>query len=127
MVKGLETFRDRFENHANCLTVAEATHIIGLKACAFENLSREKEQGASVDRKKIVKHRNDICRLSQIIDPRPLGDIPDKIRSSILGTIDSIEQKMTDPHNIPNVEATISDIVETLRRVFDSQIRQGER
>lgn len=46
-----------------------AEHLLPLKAKAWLDLTRRQKAGESVDSRNIRKHRNDIFRLYQIIDP----------------------------------------------------------
>ena len=49
---------------------------MSLKARAWLDLKQRKAQGREIDSKDINKHRKDVFRLYQIVDPAPLRDTP---------------------------------------------------
>ncbi len=51
------------------VTVLDAEYLIPFKAKAWLDLSERKAQGEHVDSKNVRKHRNDIFRLTELIDP----------------------------------------------------------
>ena len=53
----------------NGITVLGAPYIIPFKMKAWLDLSERKASGASVDSKDIRKHRNDVFRLTQLLNP----------------------------------------------------------
>ena len=67
------------------VTVLSAPYLIPFKAKAWLDLSRRKSEGDQVDSRNIRKHKNDIFRLTELLDRNmaPLIYIPDAIRSDI--------------------------------------------
>ena len=55
--------------------------LILLKAKAFLDLRSRKEQGQNIDEKKIKKHKNDVFRLSTLIDASSGFEIPNSVYS----------------------------------------------
>lgn len=53
----------------NDLPIAGPAHLIPLKARAWLDLRARKEAGEDVDSRAIQKHKNDVFRLFQVIDP----------------------------------------------------------
>jgi hypothetical protein len=51
------------------LPVAGTAHIITLKARAWLDLTQREKNGEKIDSKTIKKHKNDVFRLFQILDP----------------------------------------------------------
>jgi hypothetical protein len=67
------------------LPIVSAEHLIPLKARAWLDLRARKEAGDEVDRRAIQKHKNDVFRLFQVIDPEfkiePVRRIVEDMRS----------------------------------------------
>ena len=72
------------------ISVAGAESLILLKAKAFIDLSKRKEEGYSIDSKDIKKHRNDVLRLSQLLSQDQRITITDKLRSDFSEFIDAL-------------------------------------
>lgn len=51
------------------VTVLDAAYLIPFKAKAWMDLTDRKAAGEYVDSKKIKKHKNDVFRLTELIDP----------------------------------------------------------
>ncbi|MBR6089357.1 MAG: hypothetical protein IKP86_05440 [Anaerolineaceae bacterium] len=60
----LKTGRVRISN----LTLLDAPHLIPFKAKAWMDLCGRKENGEQIDSKNIRKHKNDVFRLTELID-----------------------------------------------------------
>jgi hypothetical protein len=100
------------------VVVADAEHLIPLKALAWHNLSRAPEEGRRVDSRKVRKHRNDVFRLSQIIDPeRQMGEIPPKIVNDMQRFADDLKQNLL-RGGIEAVEASGDEIINVLTQVY---------
>ncbi len=65
------------------IPIVRSEHLIPLKARAYLDLKRRREQGEKVDSGDVVKHRNDVFRLYRIIDPEYMPDVPEKIRQDM--------------------------------------------
>ena len=53
----------------NGVTVLDEAYLIPFKAKAWMDLTDRKSAGEHIDRKKIKKHKNDVFRLTELIDP----------------------------------------------------------
>lgn len=73
------------------LPVVKPEFLIPLKAKAWLELSVERLAGAPVDKKDIVKHRNDVFRLYQVISPDTLIDVPASIAQDMRDFLDQVE------------------------------------
>ena len=51
------------------VTVLDAAYLIPFKAKAWMDLTDRKAAGEHVDSKNIKKHKNDVFRLTELIDP----------------------------------------------------------
>ncbi len=64
--------------------------IIPLKARAWLDLTERKEAGEKVDSHDIKKHKNDIFRLSQIIDPEKRVALPERVKADFKCYMDAM-------------------------------------
>ncbi len=65
------------------LSFIGAEYLLPLKVRAWLDLSERKKQGKAIDSKTIKKHKNDVFRLFQILNPDFNGDVPDKIKNDL--------------------------------------------
>lgn len=67
------------------LPIVGAAHLVPLKAKAWLDLRARKEAGEEIDSRSIQKHKNDVYRLFQVIDPdvnvKPSGRIVEDMRT----------------------------------------------
>jgi hypothetical protein len=82
------------------IPVVRPEHLIPLKARAYLDLRRRKEQGGKVDRADILKHRNDILRLYRILDPEYIAAQPDAIRHDMESFLLAL---LSDPPDLPSL------------------------
>jgi hypothetical protein len=64
-------------------SVVKASHLIALKARAWLDLSSRRDRGEGVDSRDIKKHKNDVFRLSQLLDEDFTINLPEKVKSDI--------------------------------------------
>lgn len=72
------------------VSIVGADRLIPLKAKAWLDLMARKQAGMSIDEKDILKHRNDILRLSQILDPDKPIRLPPSIADSMSRALDEL-------------------------------------
>jgi DNA-binding ferritin-like protein (Dps family) len=70
-------------NMSSGLHVASDVALIALKAKAFLNNRRRKEEGQSVQEVDIAKHRNDVVRLAATVEGTKVQQVPDVIREDV--------------------------------------------
>lgn len=75
-------------------------HLIPLKAKAWLDLSERKNQGESVDGRSVRKHKNDIFRLYQILNPEFVGEVPDKVKMDLREFLANVENEPTDLNSL---------------------------
>ncbi len=93
--------------------------LIPLKVRAWLDLSARKEAGEKVDSRDIKKHKNDVFRLFQIINPGQRVYIPEAVASDMLHFIDAISEE-------PNLSLKefglaglgVLDVVEVFRDIY---------
>jgi hypothetical protein len=60
-----------------------AAQLIALKARAWLDLTEREKQGEKIDSKTIKKHKNDVFRLYQILDPENDPAAPEPVKNDI--------------------------------------------
>lgn len=94
--------------------------LIPLKARAWLDLRRRKEAGEPVDRKNIKKHRSDVFRLYQLLDPDERVELTESLRADVAEFIE-VNRGTVDADYLKNLgirgEAG-DDILESLARTF---------
>jgi len=65
------------------ISVADAIHLIPLKAKAWLDMNARRIAGDAVDSRDIEKHRKDILRLFAVIEPGTQIKIPEKIQADL--------------------------------------------
>lgn len=78
------------------LVFVGAEQLIPLKAKAWLDLSSLKKEGENVDSRSIRKHKNDIFRLYQILDPDFDGVVPDCIKEDMREFLAGMESEEID-------------------------------
>ena len=101
------------------VSIVETYHLIVLKLRAWMDLRARREIGEQVDSKRVKKHRNDIFRLFQTVEPNHREEVPEAIRKDIAEGLEMLRSEA----NI-NLEALgvhsfdIKDIVNTLSSIY---------
>lgn len=79
--------------------IVRAEHLIPLKVRAWLDLRQRKDAGEKIDSRSIKKHKNDVFRLAQIIDPEYAAEVPDTISKDMerflnaMVAVDSVDLK----------------------------------
>ena len=74
----------------NQLPVLDAAYLIPLKARAWLDLCKRKEAGEPIGNKTIQKHKNDVFRLFQVVDPEISLEVPQQISDDMYRFLDQI-------------------------------------
>jgi hypothetical protein len=102
--------------------VAGDVALISLKAKAFLNNLKRLQEGQSVQETDILKHKNDIIRLTATLDPGKGVDIPEAIKQDLAAYIKHIEEFGVDVKNVlknQGVQNLSADqIIKQLRETF---------
>lgn len=80
----------------NGLSAVGAMHLVPLKARAWLDLTRRQSNGERIDSKAIKKHKNDIFRLFQILDPAIAPAAPDAVKKDLRDFITRIRGENVD-------------------------------
>jgi hypothetical protein len=100
------------------IPVVDTLGLIALKAHAWLQLSEQKRNGGKVDSKNIDKHRNDVFRLYQIVDPAKRVGAPMQVRRDMGLFLDALDPKLDlKPYGLIGIEVT--EVVRVLKVVFN--------
>ncbi len=100
------------------VSVAGPELLIPLKAKAFLDLTARKAHGSSVDAKSIRKHRNDVFRLYQILDPTRRLTLQDPVVNDLREFLAHDEVSATDVRSLGPGAARVVDILDDIRRFY---------
>ena len=101
----------------NGIQVLNYTHIIPFKAKAWLDLKMRKENGESIDSKKIEKHKRDVFRLSQLITGNDRIELSGEILNDMTSFIFKMENETIDLKNL-KIRGDKGKILDTLEKVY---------
>lgn len=100
------------------ITVLGPAHLIPFKAKAWLDLSERKNSGEQVDSRNIRKHKNDVFRLTDLIDPKAMVSAPDAVLRDIRKFAERMEEEAVDLKQLGIVGRSKEEILEELRRIY---------
>jgi len=101
------------------ISVAGTASLILLKAKAFIDLSKRKEEGDPIDSKDIKKHRNDVLRLSQLLSQDKRMSITGKLQSDFGEFIDALSDDVNiDLKQLGIKNVSFKDVISRLKITF---------
>jgi len=92
--------------------------LVPLKARAWLDLTARKRNGEAIDARTIVKHKNDVFRLYQLLDPALEVIIPDTVREDMDAFLGAMGSETVDLKNLGITGQTQAAILDELRRMF---------
>ena len=101
------------------LPIVRAEHLIPLKAKAWLELTARQTTGATVDQRAIRKHRNDVVRLTAIIDPNYRVDVPPVVLADMSAFITGLQQHPLDPATLGFANTSVEEVVRILTGLYD--------
>lgn len=93
-------------------------HLIPLKAKAFLDLTERKERGEKIDSRDIVKHKNDVFRLANIIDPAYRTDTARNIVNDMSVFIEKIRKEPVDLKSLGIKGTKLESVLEMLKNIY---------
>ena len=102
------------------VTVLDASHLIPFKAKAWMDLTDRKATGEHVDSKNIKKHKNDVFRLTELIDPTVKIAAPPKVYADIQEFVQRVKNENVDTKQLGLVGRTKEKILEELKEMYDT-------
>lgn len=99
--------------------IVSEEYLIPLKMHAWLDLTEKHAAGEHVDGKNINKHKNDVFRLTQIIDPELTLTLPESIKSDVEQFIRKMEEgEAVDLKNLGVKVATLAEVLTLLKKIY---------
>ena len=96
-----------------------ADGLIPLKAKAWLDLDDRKAAGEPIDEQDVKKHRNDILRLSRVIEPTERVNLPESIRDDLCKALVKLESVQGNPQLSLGIRTiSLAELVDSLRRIY---------
>lgn len=99
------------------LPLVGAEHLIPLKAHAWLDLTRRQAAGNSIDNKTIRKHKNDVFRLYQIIDPELDPGAPNRVKQDLRDFITAVAVEGVDLKTL-GIRGTLDAVFNALNSLY---------
>ena len=103
------------------VTVLDAAYLIPFKAKAWMDMTERKAAGESVDSKDVRKHRNDVFRLTQLINPTEKITAPTGVCEDIRGFVGRMKEENVDVKQLNLPGTTKEQILKELEELYISQ------
>ena len=102
------------------VTILDAPYMIPFKAKAWIDLSERKAAGEQVDAKNIKKHKNDVFRLTELLDQNqpPLPLLPDTVKNDMRIFVERMISEDMDLKQLGIRDKTKQMILEQLRVIY---------
>ena len=100
------------------VSVLEPMHIIPFKAKAWLDLTNRKNNGEHVDSKNIRKHKNDVFRLSDLVDVDAKIFVSKGVYKDIFDFINRMDGEEIDVNQLGIKNKTKEQILEELRNIY---------
>ena len=100
------------------VSVLEPMHIIPFKAKAWLDLTNRKNNGEHVDSKNIRKHKNDVSRLSDLVDVDAKIPVSKGVYEDIFDFINRMDGEEIDVNQLGIKNKTKEQILEELRNIY---------
>lgn len=104
--------------HVDGLPVVGPEGLIPLKARAWLDLTERKANGEAIDSRDIKKHKNDIFRLYQIVDPETTLHVPAKVKTDMAAFVARVASEGVDLKALGMPKANLESILAGLRRLY---------
>ena len=102
------------------VTVLDAAYLIPFKAKAWMDLTDRKAAGEHVDSKNIKKHKNDVFRLTELIDPTAKVVAPQGVYADIQEFVQRMKNENVDIKQLGLVGRTKEKILEELKAMYET-------
>ena len=102
------------------VTVLDAAYLIPFKAKAWMDLTDRKVTGEHVDSKNIKKHKNDVFRLTELIDPTVKTAALQGVYADIQEFVQRMKNENVDTKQLGLVGRTKEKILEELKEMYET-------
>lgn len=111
----------------NGLMLLGPEYLIVFKAKAWLDLSDKKKNGAQVDMADIKKHKNDIARLTTILEAKTMPPLPEEVRKDMERFIALYEENPLDLKALRIKDATNEEIIGHLKELYSKTVIPQEK
>lgn len=101
----------------NGLPILQPVYLIAFKAKAHVDLNRKHLEGQHVNERDLKKHKNDIFRLVQLLNPSEIIDINDSVKEDIIQFLHMVKDENMD-FSALGLSYSKEIALETLKKVF---------
>lgn len=124
--QGYYEFLHEHKQEIGGVSVVSEIGLIPLKAKAWLDLSQRKADGGNVDSKDVNKHRTDVVRLYQLLEPAARIDLPEPIKNDLGRFLDHMATQLTrDMLKQWGIGGTSPEaVLETIRDVYGLEGRR---
>lgn len=102
----------------NGVTVLDAAYLIPFKAKAWIDLTDRKTSGEHVDSKNIKKHKNDVFRLTELIDPTLTIKAPHRVYVDVQEFVQRMQNENVDVKQLGPVGRTKDQILKEIKDLY---------
>ena len=103
----------------NGVGVLGAEHLIPFKMRAWLDLCRRKSEGEHVNSADIKKHKNDVFRLMNIINPDEVVNTPETVKEDVRQFIARMPEERINMKNI-GLDMELDEVLQLLEKVFNA-------
>ena len=100
------------------LPVIGAEHLIPLKAKAFLDLTKRKEEGIKINSDDIKKHKTDVFRLYQLLAPADRIELPVSIKADMARFLQTVGKEPFDLKNLKIRTVTFEGASNSLKTIY---------
>jgi hypothetical protein len=100
------------------VSVVGPEHLVPLKARAWLDLKEREASGHRIDGKDIRKHRNDVFRLYQIVDPAPLKQTPPVVAADMGRFLAEVREETIDLKSLGIARTSLDEVLAQLGRIY---------
>lgn len=100
------------------LSVLNPEHIIPLKARAWLDLKARSANGEHVDSRDIKKHKNDVFRLYQVIDPGTRMEMPETVGIDMANFLGAMASESIDLRQLGIRNRSLEQVIGDLRNIY---------
>lgn len=100
------------------LPVVGPEGLIPLKARAWLDLTERKANGEAIDGRNIKKHKNDVFRLYQIVDPEAMSEIPKAVKTDMATFVTQVASEGIDLKALGMPKLDLESVLADLRRLY---------
>ncbi len=99
------------------LPILKPIYLIAFKAKAHVDLNRKHLEGVHINERDLKKHKNDILRLVQLLNPSETIDVNESVKVDMQNFFDLIEKDNTD-ENILGLNYSKNQAIDILKHTF---------